>query len=115
MLTEEEKDQTMTFLSLMQVLYEMSDDADLSLRPFNKPIVKERVRALSYSLNKEISKMFKGNPDEDWDKSVEQHTHGADRMLLFYKIGLKLSKLNDIKIQGFDTQLTILLKTYGIE
>lgn len=103
------------FLSLMQVLYEMADDADLSLKPFNKGIIKERVWSLTNSLNKEISKVFRGKPDEEWDRAVDQHTHGADRMKIFYRIGLRLAKLDEIKLQGFDTQLTILLKTYGIE
>lgn len=115
MLTETEQEKAMMFLSLMQVLYEMADDADLNVRPFNKGIVKERVWSLTNSLNKEIAKVFNGKPDEDWDRAVEQHTHGAERMLLFYKIGMRLVKLDPIKLQGFDTQLTILLKTYGIE
>jgi hypothetical protein len=33
----------------------------------------------------------------------------------FFKIGLKLQELDSIKAEGFDTQLNILLKTYGIE
>ncbi|KAF2379493.1 hypothetical protein BSN82_17080, partial [Acinetobacter baylyi] len=51
----------------------------------------------------------------DWDKAVDQHVEAADRMKEFFKIGLKLQELDHVKVQGFDTQLNILLKTYGIE
>jgi hypothetical protein len=116
MLTPTEKEKTLMFLALMQVVYEMADDIDFNAKPFNKPIIRERTWELTHSLNKQISKILPMNEmSEEWDRAVEQHTDAAERMVQFFTIGLRLQKLDNIKIQGFDTQLNILLKTYGIE
>jgi hypothetical protein len=116
MLTPTEKEKTLMFLALMQVVYEMADDVDFTAKPFNKPIIRERTWELTHSLNKQISKILPMNEmSEEWDRAVEQHTNAAERMVQFFTIGLRLQKLDNIKIQGFDTQLNILLKTYGIE
>lgn len=114
-MTQKEQQNALMYLSLMQVIYELSEDIDFSARPFNRPIVKERVFELRHSLNKEIKKVFAGKVDESWDRAVNQHTDASERMIDFFKIGLEIAKLNNIKAQGFDTQLNILLKTYGIE
>jgi hypothetical protein len=110
-----EQEKILTYLSLMQVLYELSDEIDSTKCIFSVKVVKERVRALTYSLNKEIAKVFQGKVDEEWDRAANQHNEGADLMREFYRIGMQVAKLDSIKAQGFDTQLTILLKNYGIE
>lgn len=116
MLTPTEKENCLMFLALLQVTYEMSDDIDFKGKIFDKPIIRERTWQLMHSLNKQISKIL---PMEDctkpyWDNAVEQHVDAAERMKQFFRIGLKLQEIDPIKSQGFDTQLNILLKTYGI-
>lgn len=116
MLNQTDKENMLVFLALLQVTYEMADDVDFRVKPFDKPIIRERTWQLMHSLNKQISKIL---PMEDctkpyWDNAVEQHVDAAERMKEFFKIGLKLQYLDPIKSQGFDTQLNILLKTYGI-
>lgn len=116
MLTQTDKENLLVFLALLQVTYEMADDIDFRVKPFDKPIIRERTWQLMHSLNKQISKIL---PMEDctkpyWDNAVEQHVDAAERMKQFFRIGLKLEYLEPIKSQGFDTQLNILLKTYGI-
>jgi hypothetical protein len=52
---------------------------------------------------------------KEWDRAVAQHIDASEQMVQFFIIGLKLQKLDPVKVQGFDTQLNILLKTYGVE
>ena len=116
MLTPTEKEKTLIFLALMQAVYEMADDVDFTAKPFNKPIIRERTWELIRTLNKHISKILPmSEVSEEWDRAVEQHNEAAERMVQFFAIGLKLQKLDSVKVEGFDTQLNILLKTYGIE
>lgn len=105
------------FLALLQVTYEMADDIDFRAKPFDKPIIKERTWELTRTLNKQISKILpmEDCTKPDWDNAVEQHIDAAERMKEFFKIGLKLQELDPLKVQGFDTQLNILLKTYGVD
>ena len=113
-MTPTEQQNALMYLSLMQVIYEMSEDADFSARPFNKPIVKQRIFDLTHSLNKEIKKIFAGETTDSWSRAVDQHTDASQRMIEFFRIGLEITKLDEIKIQGFDTQLNLLIKSYGI-
>jgi hypothetical protein len=116
MLSPTEKEKTLMFLALMQAVYEMADDVDFTAKPFNKPIIRERTWDLTRTLNKQISKILPMNElSEEWDRAVTQHIDASERMVQFFIIGLKLQKLDTIKVQGFDTQLNILLKTYGVE
>ena len=46
-MTTTEKEKALTFLALMQATYELATDIDFEAKPFNKPIVKERVWDLS--------------------------------------------------------------------
>lgn len=117
MVSQSEKENTLMFLALLQVTYEMADDIDFRAKPFDKPIIKERTWELTRTLNKQISKILPMEDCDkpDWDNAVEQHVEAAERMKEFFKIGLKLQQLDPLKVQGFDTQLNILLKTYGIE
>jgi len=116
MLTQTEKENTLMFLALLQVTYEMADDINFTAKPFNKPVIRERTWELLRTLNKHISKILpmEDCTKPDWDKAVEQHIEASERMKEFFRIGLKLQYLDPIKSQGFDTQLNILLKTYGI-
>jgi len=116
MLAQTEKENTLMFLALLQATYEMADDIDFRAKPFDKPIIRERTWELTRTLNKQISKILpmEDCTKPDWDNAVEQHVEAAERMKEFFRIGLKLQYLDPIKSQGFDTQLNILLKTYGI-
>lgn len=117
MVSQSEKENTLMFLALLQVTYEMADDIDFRAKPFDKPIIKERTWELTRTLNKQISKILPMEDCDklDWDNAVEQHVEAAERMKEFFKIGLKLQQLDPLKVQGFDTQLNILLKTYGVD
>lgn len=117
MVSQSEKENTLMFLALLQVTYEMADDIDFRAKPFDKPIIKERTWELTRTLNKQISKILPMEDCDkpDWDNAVEQHVDAAERMKDFFKIGLKLQELDPLKVQGFDTQLNILLKTYGVD
>lgn len=119
------EEKMLKYIALMQVLYEMSDDIDLTDSIFNTKIIKDRCFDLMHSCKKQIWKMYRGKKDgvwqvddfvreEDWDKVVQQHSDASAQMIKFFDIGLSLAKLDDVKSQGFNTQLNILLKTYGI-
>lgn len=36
-------------------------------------------------------------------------------MLKFFKLGIKMSEMDEIKHQGLNTQLNLLLKSYGVD
>lgn len=117
MLTKTEKENSLMFLALLQTVYEMADDLDFKAKPFDKPIIKERTWELTRTINKQISKILPMEDCDkpDWDNAVDQHIEAAERMKEFFKVGLKLQELDPVKAEGFDTQLNILLKTYGID
>jgi hypothetical protein len=109
-MTTTEKENALTFLALMQATYELATDIDFDAKPFDRPIIKERVWDLTRTINKQIDRVLPLSDctKEDWDRA-------AERMLEFFKVGLKLQQLDEVKAQGFDTQLNILLKTYGVD
>lgn len=122
----EKEHKILKYVTLMQVLYEMSDDLDIKESIFNTKIINDRIFDLKHSLKKQIWRLYKGKKDgvwkvddyirpEDWDKAVLQHAEAAELMISFFEVGLQLEKLDRIKIEGFSTQLNILLKSYGID
>jgi hypothetical protein len=114
------------FIALMQLLYEMADDDVFKGAPFNTRIVRDRCNDLQRSLKKEIWRIYHDGKDgiwkvddyqrsEDWDRAMLQHAEAAQQMSKFFDVGVALTNLDSIKAEGFSTQLTILIKTYGIE
>lgn len=111
----------------MQALYELSDDLDLKDSIFNTKIIKDRVFDLQNSLKKQIWRIYKDPKKdgiwkvddmirpEEWDRAVAQHNDIVQQMMLFFDIGMQMQELDEIKVQGFNTQLTILMKNYGIK
>jgi hypothetical protein len=98
------------YVTIMQVLYEMSDDLDLKDSIFNTKIIQDRCFDLKHSLKKQIWKMYRGKKDgvwkvddyirpEDWDKAVLQHAEAAEQMINFFEVGLQLEKMDRIKIE----------------
>jgi hypothetical protein len=115
------------YVALMQALYELSDDLDLKDSIFNTKIIKDRVFDLQNSLKKQIWRIYKDPKKdgiwkvddmirpEEWDRAVAQHNDIVQQMMLFFDIGMQMQELDEIKVQGFNTQLTILMKNYGIK
>ena len=115
-MSEKEKEKALTFLALMQTTYELATDIDFESKMFERPIIKQRIWDLTHAINKQINRVLpmEDCTQQDWDNAAQQHIEAAERMLEFFKVGLMLQQLDPIKVQGFDTQLNILLKNYGI-
>lgn len=122
------KDHTiLKYIALMQVLYELSDDLDLKDTIFNTKIIKDRVFDLQNSLKKQIWRMYRDPKKdgiwkvddfvrpEDWDHAVAQHADAAQLMINFFEVGVQMTEMDRVRAEGLQTQMTILLKSYGIE
>lgn len=114
------------YLTLIQLVYEMSDDQVIKDTYFNTKVISQRCTDLMLSIKKQIWRVYRGNKDgiwkvddfkreEDFDLAVEQHYEAVQQMNKLFDIGLQISELDDVKVQGFQSQLTLLLKYYGIE
>ena len=57
-------------------------------------------------------KLYKEGADSE---VVDQHIMAGDVMLKFFKLGLKMADMDNVRHQGLNTQLNILLKSYGLD
>lgn len=115
------------YIALMQVLYELSDDLDLKDSIFNTKIIKDRVFDLQNSLKKQIWRLYRDSKKdgvwkvddfvrpEYWDHAVAQHSDAAQLMINFFEVGVQMTEMDRVRAEGLQTQMTILLKSYGIE
>lgn len=78
---------------------------------YNKQSLKFKSQNLLNELIGITDKLYaKGSHGE----AVDQHVMAGDIMLKFFKLGLKMADMDEIRHEGLNTQLNILLKSYGL-
>lgn len=79
---------------------------------YNKQSLKFKSQNLLDELVGITDKLYKEGADSE---VVDQHIMAGDVMLKFFKLGLKMADMDDIRHEGLNTQLNILLKSYGLD
>lgn len=79
---------------------------------YNKQSLKFKSQSL---LNELISITDKLYAKGSYGDAVDQHVMAGDVMLKFFKLGMKMADMDDIRHEGLNTQLNILLKSYGLD
>jgi flagellar motor protein MotB len=55
--------------------------------------------------------MYKGDPSGEM---TDQYLDAGQLMITFFKLGIEMADMNQVKSEGLNTQLNILFKNYGI-
>ena len=79
---------------------------------YNKQSLKFKSQSL---LNELVSITDKLYAKGSYGDAVDQHVMAGDVMLKFFKLGMKMAEMDDIRHEGLNTQLNILLKSYGLD
>jgi BMFP domain-containing protein YqiC len=114
-LTLADQDKALMYFSLCQALIQVIED-DWRGNPANKQRIKSITNLQLIELQKVIEILL---PPKDHSESgmdvTEQFTDATEAMLNFYKLGVKLSRLDHVRREGLTIQMNILLKNYGID
>lgn len=79
---------------------------------YNKQSLKFKSQNLLDELLGITDKLYREGADSE---VVDQHIMAGDVMLKLFKLGLKMADMDDIRHEGLNTQLNILLKSYGLD
>jgi hypothetical protein len=113
-MTQEDKDKLLTYFTMCQALIHIIED-DWTGNPANKQKMKQITKQQLNELEKTIEILLpRGDYSERGMKVTEQFIEAADSMIRFYKIGVRMSRLDDDKRNELNTQLSALLKSYEI-
>lgn len=113
-LSQEDKDKALTYFTMCQALIHIIEDEWIG-NPANRQRVKSITNQQLTELNKVIEILLpRGDYSEEGMRATEQFVDAAEAMLYFYRLGVKLSRIDDIRREGLTVQMNILLKSYGI-
>jgi hypothetical protein len=79
---------------------------------YNKQSLKFKSQNLLDELVGITDKLYREGADSE---VLDQHIMAGDIMLKFFKLGLKMADMDEIRHEGLNTQLNILLKSYGLD
>lgn len=79
---------------------------------YNKQSLKFKSQNLLDELVGITDKLYREGADSE---VIDQHIMAGDIMLKFFKLGLKMADMDEIRHEGLNTQLNILLKSYGLD
>ncbi len=106
-----EKETIVIYAGLTNALIDHIDN-DFRRTVFNRQSLKYKSKAVLQELESITDKLYSMDASEE---AVAQHIEAGDIMLKFFKLGIKMSEMDEIKHEGLNTQLNILLKSYGVE
>jgi hypothetical protein len=111
---EKDKHAILTYFSLCQALINHIDEGWQG-NPVNRQTVKNRTEALMKSLEGSINILFPKNPELNGGAEVVGQFDDASRaMMAFYNLGVKIAGMDETKRETLNNQLSILLKSYGL-
>lgn len=105
-----EKETIIIYAGLINALI---DHIDADFRPsiFNRQSLKMKSKSVLEELLKIEADMYKGDPGGE---VTDQYLDAGKLMMLFFRLGMEMTEMNETKSEGLNTQLNILLKNYGI-
>jgi hypothetical protein len=113
-MTQEDKDKALTYFTMCQAMIHIIEE-DWRGNPANKQRVKSITNQQLVELEKVVEILLpKGDYTEEGMRATEQFIDASEAMIYFYKIGIQMARLDDTKRETLNTQLNILLKSYGV-
>ena len=89
------------------------DHIEADFRPsiFNRHSLKMKSKSVLEELLKVEADMYKGDPSGEM---TDQYLDAGQLMITFFKLGIEMADMDQVKSEGLNTQLNILFKNYGI-
>jgi hypothetical protein len=115
-ITKTDKIKLLTYFALCQNLINFID-AEWNGHPANKQAVKMQSKALLRELEKAMLVLFPKDLQDHRDAGdvIDTFINATDAMESFFVLGMAMDELDVVKKQGLNTQINILLQSYGID
>jgi hypothetical protein len=107
-----EDENIMIYLGLISALIDHIE-LDLYKSKFRDSFLRYKLKDIQNELIKKEKLVFTRDNSHS-DAVQKQYMDAGTIMLRFFLIGLQMSNLEEIRAQGFNTQLELLLHSYGI-
>lgn len=95
------------------LLNALIDHIDSDFRPsiFNQQSLKSKSNGLLKDLLKLEEKLYRGDPNGEVS---DQYFQAGKLMIQLFRLGMEMELMDEIKREGLNTQLRILMKNYGL-
>lgn len=116
MRTTKDKIRLLTFFALCQNMLDFIDGSWHG-HPANKQAVKMVTKQMIRELEKTMAVLFPQdrNDDPDLPDALDTFQNACTAMESFFMLGMEMDQMNQTKKDSLNTQINILLKSYGID
>ena len=116
MKTTKDKIRLLTFFALCQNMLDFIDGSWHG-HPANKQAVKMVTKQMIRELEKTMAVLFPANRNDDPDLpgALDTFQNACTAMESFFMLGMEMDQMDQTKKDSLNTQINILLKSYGID
>jgi len=116
MRTTKDKIRLLTFFALCQNMLDFIDGSWHG-HPANKQAVKMVTKQMVRELEKTMAVLFPPNKNDDPElpDALDTFQNACTAMESFFMLGMEMDQMDQTKKDGLNTQINILLKSYGID
>ena len=116
MKTTKDKIRLLTFFALCQNMLDFIDGSWHG-HPANKQAVKMVTKQMIRELEKTMAVLFPQNRNDDPElpDALDAFQNACTAMEAFFMLGMEMDQMDDTKKDSLNTQINILLKSYGID
>jgi len=116
MKTTKDKIRLLTFFALCQNMLDFIDGSWHG-HPANKQAVKMVTKQMIRELEKTMAVLFPPNRNDDPElpDALDTFQNACTAMESFFMLGMNIDSMDQVKKDSLNTQLNILLKSYGID
>ena len=116
MKTTKDKIRLLTFFALCQNMLDFIDGSWHG-HPANKQAVKMVTKQMVRELEKTMAILFPPNRNDDPElpDALDTFQNACTAMESFFMLGMNIDSMDQVKKDSLNTQLNILLKSYGID
>jgi hypothetical protein len=116
MKTTKDKIRLLTFFALCQNMLDFIDGSWHG-HPANKQAVKMITKQMIRELEKTMAVLFPQNRNDDPElpDALDTFQNACTAMEAFFMLGMEMDQMDDTKKDSLNTQINILLKSYGID
>lgn len=111
-----DKIKLLTFFALSQNMLDFIDGSWHG-HPANKQGVKMITKQMIRELEKTMNVLFPNNKNDDPDlpDALDTFQNACTAMEAFFMLGMEMDQMDQLKKDSLNTQINILLKSYGID
>jgi hypothetical protein len=116
MRTTKDKIRLLTFFALCQNMLDFIDGSWHG-HPANKQVVKMVTKQMIRELEKSMAILFPQNRNDDPElpDALDTFQNACTAMESFFMLGMEMDQMDQTKKDSLNTQINILLKSYGID